>query len=103
MTDPKVFTKASLTGEEDEHPSLHAGFNDDLAIEVDPGEVVGRLPGGERGPAQGIQIGAVPVYVDAAAFPADPSPPDGVTLLGFDRTTNKLKVWDPDAGSWIAV
>ena len=100
--DPKVFTKASLTGVEDEHPSLHAGYNDDIDIEADPGTCVGRTDH-DRGPAQSVPIGCVPAYASAAAFPTSPAPPPGYTTTGFDRETNQLKVWDPDAGAWITV
>lgn len=103
MADPKAYTKASLTGVDDEHPSLHAAYNDDLVLEVDDGFLIGRPPGPGRGSAQSIPIGAVPAYANAAAFPALPLSPAGTTLIGFDRDANQLKVWDPDAGAWIAV
>ena len=57
MADPAVFTIASLTGVEDEHPSLHAAYNDDLAIEVDTASLVGRTDDA-RGAAQAIGVSA---------------------------------------------
>lgn len=102
MTDPKIFTRASLTGKDDEHPSLHAAYNDEIDSEVDPGTCVGRTDS-ERGPAQSVPIGCIPAYANAAAFPAAPTLPSGYTIIGFDCATKQLMAWDPDDESWIAV
>ena len=165
MADPEVFVDISRTEEGDGHPSIHAGYNDGLTLEVDEGSLVGSTDAG-RGPARKVVVaapltfagnelgvnladvygeiadahdaetsareaaisgeataradadsaldarldviearpmGQVTAYANAAAFPASPAPPSGTTVLGFDRNTNQLRVWDPDAGAWIAV
>jgi hypothetical protein len=81
MVDPLVWPLARLTLDEDGETlkaSLHAGYNDDMVLEVDSPTLVGRTDP-ERGPAQAITV-AAPLRLEDKTLYADIPGVEGIQV-----------------------
>ena len=63
VSDPKVFLDIVRTEDSEGHPSIHAGYNDSMTLEVDEGTLAGRTDDG-RGPAKAVSVEQPLTFID---------------------------------------